>query len=237
MIVCCPACRTRYRYHEPVPDTGGQAVCANCEGLVPLVGVSRAYVLRAQVAAVPAGVAVGVAAGIGMDDPGSASSLQNTTFDHDTAADAPAMAYRVMAPEPALAPSGAPFDHPVEVPGEPTPLQEEPVPSLESIDGLALGGGPSVQTQSSGDAGTVALADEMTVPSKGRGAGRRVLELLAIVVLAAAGVAVGEYATMEGWLGPVEVHSTVEPVRLGIIGGLLGVLIAWAAIRWTTRKP
>jgi len=236
MIVCCPACRTRYRYHDPVPVTGGQAVCANCEGLVPLVAAHRGYVLRAQVAAVPAGVPVGVAAGIGMDAPGLASSLQNKAFGIESAADAPAVAYRVMPPEPAFEPSDTPFDHPVEMPGEPTPVQEQAVPALESIDGLALGGSSSVQRQSSGNEGKAARGDEMSAPSKGRGAGRRVLELLAILVLAAAGAAAGEYATMEGWLGPVRVHSAVEPVRLGIIGGLLGVLIAWAAIRWTTRK-
>ena len=225
MIVCCPACRTRYRHHEPVPDTGGQAVCANCEGLVPLMAVRRAYVVRAQVAAVPARVPVGVAAGIGMDAPGLASSLQNTAFDNESAANEPAAAYRVMTPEPE--PSDAPFAHPVEV----------PVVPVQSMDSLPLGGGPSAQRQTPVHAREkVAAAGEKAVPSRRRSAGRRVLELLAIVILAAAGAAAGEYATMVGWLGPVRVHSAVEPVRLGIIGGLLGILIAWAGIRWTTRK-
>jgi len=220
MIVCCPACRSQYRYREPVSDAGGQAVCANCEGLVPLVAARQAYVLRAQVTAVPARVPVGVAAGIGMDGPGPASSLQTTAFDGENAAGAPAAAYRVMAPEPAPVPSsepdGSPFNHPVA--------------------GLALEASPPVKTKSPADQRGAAATDQKTAAPKGRGAGRRVLELLAIVILASAGAAAGEYATMVGWLGPVSVHSTVEPVRLGIIGGLLGVLIAWAGIRWTTRK-
>jgi hypothetical protein len=192
-----------------VSDTGGQAVCANCEGLVPLVAARQAYVLRAQVTAVPARVPVGVAAGIAMDAPGLASSLQTTAFDGENAAGAPA-------PVPSPEPDGSPFDHPVA--------------------GLALEGSPPVKTTSPADPGGAATTDRQAAAPKGRGAGRRVLELLAIVILVAAGAAAGEYATMVGWLGPVSVHSTVEPVRLGIIGGLLGVLIAWAGIRWTTRK-
>jgi hypothetical protein len=78
--------------------------------------------------------------------------------------------------------------------------------------------------------------DAQPEAAKRSGAARRVLQLLAVLVLAAAGAAAGEYATMVGWLGPVTVHSSVEPVRLGIIGGLLGVLIAWVGIRWTTPK-
>ena len=137
MIVRCPACRSHYRYQQPVSDSGGQAVCANCEGLVPLVAARQAYVLRAQVTAVPARVPVGVAAGIGMDAPGPASSRQTTAFDGENAAGAPAAAYRVTAPEPAPVPSseadGSPFDPPVA--------------------GLALESSPPVKTKSPADPG------------------------------------------------------------------------------------
>ena len=225
MIVCCPACRSQYRYQESVSDAGGQAVCANCEGLVPLVAARRAYVLRAQVTAVPARVA----AGSGLDAPGLASDLKNTAFEGKKAADRPPLAYRVTAPEPALAtePDTSPYDHSVEVSAS---------PEMHPVDGLALEAQAPVETEAPAGQRGVAADDKKVAAPKGRGAGRGVLELLVIVILAAAGAAAGEYATMVGWLGPVWVHSAVQPVRLGIIGGLLGVLIAWAGIRWTTRK-
>ena len=215
MIVSCPACRIRYRYLEPVPETGAQAVCSGCEGLVPLVAARQAYVVRAQVVAVPAGVPVGVAAGRGMDHSGLASSLAT--------GDGPASSFGVMASEPASAPaqSDSPFDQPAELPA--VPLQQD-VPQARPADGFEL------ESASPED------AQPASAGPKGRGVVRRVLQLLAVVILVAAGAAAGEYATMVGWLGPVSIHSTVEPVRLGIIGGLLGVLVAWAGIRWTTPK-
>jgi hypothetical protein len=213
MIVSCPACRTRYRYHEPVPDSGAQAVCSSCEGLVPLVAERQAYVVRAQVVAVaagvPVGVPVGVAAGVGMEEPGRVSGFTTTAFDGVAAADVPV-----------TVPSDQRFEQPVE-------LDSLPVQSVASqgrpIDGF----------QVEKDASPL---DAQPEAAKRSGAARRVLQLLAVLVLAAAGAAAGEYATMVGWLGPVTVHSSVEPVRLGIIGGLLGVLIAWVGIRWTTPK-
>ena len=225
MIVSCPACRTRYRYHEPVPDSGAQAVCSSCEGLVPLVAARQAYVVRAQVVAVaagvPVGVPVGVAAGGGMEEPGLVSGFTTTAFDGVAAADVPV-----------TFPSDQGFDQPVE-------LDSLPVQAVAS-QGRPMGGF-QVESASPLDAQPEAAPrpaapTEKPDAAKRSGAGRRVLQLLAILVLAAAGAAAGEYATMVGWLGPVTVHSSVEPVRLGIIGGLLGVLIAWVGIRWTTPK-
>ena len=73
-------------------------------------------------------------------------------------------------------------------------------------------------------------------PAKAKGAGavRRTLQLLSVLVLAAAGVAAGEYATMVGWLGPIAVHSAVEPVRLGIIGGLAMLRVTEQSLPWMT---
>lgn len=229
MIVSCPACRTRYRHHEPVPDSGAQAVCSNCEGLVPLVAARQAYVVRAQVVAVPAGVPVGVPVGVavgaavggGMDEPGLDSGFAPTAFDAVAAADVPV-----------TLPSDLAFNQPV----EPASLQVQADASPgQPMDGFQLESAPAPEAQPE-SAPRRAAATEKPDARKSSGAGRRVAQLLVTLVLAAAGAAAGEYATMSGWLGPVTVHSSVEPVRLGIIGGLLGVLIAWVGIRWTTPK-
>jgi hypothetical protein len=236
MIVCCPACRTRYRYQEPVSEPGGQAVCGNCEGLVPLVAAGRAYVLRAEVAAVPARVLVGAAVGTGVDDPGMASSRRTSAFDSRTDGEAPAMAYRVTATEPATEPIDFPFEDPVDASAATVLPAEHAPPEIHPVDDLTLVEVPEVKTQSKADCRAATAAGKKVSGRKGRGAVRRIFELLAIVILTAAGAAAGEYATMVGWLGPVRIHAAVEPVRLGIIGGLLGVLIAWAGIRWTAPK-
>jgi len=220
MIVSCPACRSRFRYSEPVVESGAQAVCASCEGLVPLVAMRQAYVVRAQVVAVAAGVPVGAVSGGGMHAHGPASGLGTLGLEGGTAADGSAAAYRVMPAEPVQVPT--------------VPLQQD-VPPTQPADTLELESASPAESEPAAGARPDASSDRPKA-GKGRGVGRRVLQLLAIVVLAAAGVAAGEYATMVGWLGPVSVHSTVEPVRLGIIGGLLGVLVAWAGIRWTTPK-
>lgn len=234
MIVSCPACRTRYRYSEPVAESGAQAVCSSCEGVVPLVAMRQAYVVRVQGVAVPAGVPVGVAVGVGMDAPGPASGLGSLGLDGGSATDRPGASHRVMAPEaaPATGPSDFPFDPPVELPS--LPLQQD-VPQARPADGFELEGASQADAQPEVAARPTSSSGRPKA-AKGRGVVRRALQLLAILVLAAAGAAAGEYATMVGWLGPVTVHSSVEPVRLGIIGGLLGVLIAWAGIRWTTPK-
>jgi len=234
MIVSCPTCRTRYRYSEPAVDSDAQAICSNCEGVVPLVAMRQSYVVRAQVVAVPAGVPVGVAVGAGMDAPGPASGLGSMGLDGGAVADGPAASYRVVAPEPepVMGTSDSPFDQPVEMSA--LPLQQG-APQVQPTDGLGLEIASPAEAQPEA-AESVASSSEGPKVAKRSGMGRRVLQLLAILVLAAAGAAAGEYATMVGWLGPVTVHSSVEPVRLGIIGGLLGVLIAWAGIRWTTPK-
>jgi len=194
----------------------------------------QAYVVRAQVVAVAAGVPVGAASGGGMHAHGPASGLGTLGLEGGTAADGSAAAYRVMPAEPApvTGPSGSPFDEPVQL--QTVPLQQD-VPPTQPADAFELESASPAESEPAAAARPDASSDRPKA-GKGRGVGRRVLQLLAIVVLAAAGVAAGEYATMVGWLGPVSVHSTVEPVRLGIIGGLLGVLVAWAGIRWTTPK-
>jgi hypothetical protein len=147
-----------------------------------------------------------------MDQPATVSGLEATDFGGVSAVDAVEMALPAMAPEAA----DPHFDQPVE--SDSLPVQADV--SLAQ---------PTVEPRRE-------ASTQRPAKAKGAGAVRRTLQLLSVLVLAAAGVAAGEYATMVGWLGPIAVHSAVEPVRLGIIGGLLGVLIAWVGIRWTTPK-
>jgi hypothetical protein len=186
--------------------------------VVPLVATTAGYVIRAQAVAVPVGVPTGVAAGVGADLPGPASGMGSLAFGAPVA-------------EPAPAPSDFDFGQPVEAPT----ASAEPV-SLEapSQDALDLGAVPVAETAVQPSE----APKRAKKPKKARrvGTGRRIVHLLVLLVLTAAGAAAGEYATMVGWLGPLAVHPAVEPVRLGIIGGLLGLLVAWAGIRWTTPK-
>jgi hypothetical protein len=230
MIVSCPACRTRYRYSEPVPESGGQAVCGKCEQVVPLVAERRSYVLRAQVAAVPAGVPVPVpvGAGIGMDGPALAPTSPSTGGAGGAGVQESATPYGPVGSDPD--PSASPFDQPVEISDSPfdAPLAvdvDRPIKGSTSVADEAVAASKPKRAQAAKGAG------------KRGGAGRRVVELLVIVVLAAAGAAAAEYATMQGWLYPLRVHAAVEPVRPGIVGGLLGVLVAWIGVRWAARRP
>jgi len=169
----------------------------------------------------PVEVPVGVAAGVGMEEPGLVSGFTTTAFDGVAAADVPV-----------TFPSDQGFDQAV----EPDSLPVQSIASQgQPMDGFQVESASPLDAQSQAAPRRAAPTEEPDAVKRS-GAGRRVLQLLAILVLAAAGAAAGEYATMVGWLGPVMVHSSVEPVRLGIIGGLLGVLIAWVGIRWTTPK-
>ena len=65
---------------------------------------------------------------------------------------------------------------------------------------------------------------------------RRALQLLATVVIGAGGVAAAHYAMMNGWIAPFSVHPAVQPVDPRLAGGLLGVMLAWLVVRWTSPR-
>lgn len=46
MVVLCPACRTRYRYHAGDDALARMAQCSRCEQTFPLEPARRSYVLR-----------------------------------------------------------------------------------------------------------------------------------------------------------------------------------------------
>jgi hypothetical protein len=221
VIVRCPSCHTQYRYCEPVAVEGAQARCSKCDGTVPLVALRHSFVLRAQVAAVTARVPVGAGMAIGMDDPGLASSLYSTALDGDGAVDSGAMTYRVLAPEQEAGPASAPPSSPPQV--EDSKLEPHISPAVEPSPVAELS--PAVEAEES-------RADSRPAP---RRRGRRLLPLLLAVFLTGLGAAAGHYATMYGLIEPLRVHPTVEPVSLTVVGGLLGVFLAWAGVRWTSR--
>lgn len=221
MIVRCPSCHTRYRYREPVADEAAQARCSKCDSMVPLVAVQRSFVLRAQVANVNVPAPVGAGMAIGMDDPGLASSLRSTALDDTGGADSGAMTYRVLAPEQEAGPAGVPPSSPAEVGS--SNLEPELSPAVEPSTEVKLS--QAVDPKPS-------RADSHPAPPR---QARRLLPVFLAVFLTGLGAAAGHYATMYGLLEPLRVHPTVEPVSLTVVGGLLGVFLAWAGVRWTSR--
>lgn len=225
MIVRCPSCNTQYRYGEPVAVEGAPARCSQCDGVVPLVAVQRSFVLRAQVANVTARVPVGAGMAIGMDDPGLVPSLHHTALDADGGMDSGAMAYRVLAPEQEAGPASAPPSSP---PSSPPQVQHS---------NLEPGISPTVEPSTAAELSPAVDAKESRANSHPapRRQGRRLIPLLLAVFLTGLGATAGYYATMYGLLEPLRVHPTVEPVSLTVVGGLLGVFLAWAGVRWTSR--
>jgi hypothetical protein len=189
--------------------------------VVPLVAVQRSFVLRAQVANVNARVPVGAGMAIGMDDPGLAPSLHHTALDADGGTDSGAMTYRVLAPEQDAGTASAP---PSSLPQVEHSNPEPDISSnVESATAAELS--PAVDAKKS-------RANSRSAP---RRQGRRLIPLLLAVFLTGLGAAAGYYATIYGLLEPLRVHPTVEPVSMTVVGGLLGVFLAWAGVRWTSR--
>jgi hypothetical protein len=67
-------------------------------------------------------------------------------------------------------------------------------------------------------------------------AARRLPQLVVALLLAGAGVAAGHYAMMRGVVAPLAVHPAVEPLDPRLVGGLIGVILAWPAIRWISPR-
>jgi len=61
VIVSCPSCKTRYRWHA---EPGGRGVCDRCEAEVPLVASEPVFVVRARAEAVAVRVAAGAPAAV-----------------------------------------------------------------------------------------------------------------------------------------------------------------------------
>lgn len=214
---------------------GGRARCAKCEGLVPLIAARPTYVLQAKVTAVPSGVPVGAGPSIGMDDPALASSLQSTALDPDGVG-AGTIAYGVMGPDSQPDPGfgESPSAMP-EVDFDALPMADRPVEPLRpAADPPVLATAPEAPAARVA-ASKPSPAAESPVVKQGPGAMRRVGQLLAVIALGAAGAGGGYYATMQGFVEPLRVHPAVDPIHPAILGGLVGVLLAWAVVRWTGR--
>ncbi len=235
MIVCCPACHTRYRYREAVPSGGGQARCAKCDGLVPLIPARPTYVLQAEVTAVPRGVPVGAGFTIGMDDPAQASSLQSTALDAEGVG-ASTIAYGMMPPEAqpgsdlGESPSAAP-----DIDVDALPLADRPAEPARPV-----GDQPVLATVAEAPAARVAAPKRSRAPraprvKQGPGVVRRIVQLLVLIALVAAGAGGGYYAGVQGFVEPLRVHPMVDPIHPAALGGLVGVLLAWVIVRWTGR--
>jgi len=179
---------------------------------VPLVPSRPVFVVRAQAVAVAAGA--GGVSSFPLDAPSdsmAALAPRGGAYPGDAVA------------EPNLGVADDDFMLPAAEPAYLSPEPEGFAP--ESADPVAGEPRPQMPGRRAGHAGA----------RKGS-AGRRVFQLFVLVALAAGGVAGGQYAMMKGLVGPLQVHPALEPLSPLLLGGLVGVLLAWPVIRWTSPR-
>jgi hypothetical protein len=219
MVVSCPKCQKRYHYRGGDAGPSDQALCSGCGTVVPLVEARPAFVVRAAVEPVAVGAAVG-----------SGSSARSAS---------------AMAVAPAVSVAAAP--------PEPTPVDDafrSPGVSVEDL--------PVVPGASTGGEGITSVESGTEAPASGEGTAWKEdvddgsvdnetgatptrkshvgLQLLSVLILTSAFAAAGHFAEVYGWVWPIEVHPAVDPVRPALVGGLLGALVGWVLVRWTSPK-
>ena len=195
------------RYHWHAA-AGGRAVCDRCEAQVPLVPSRPTYVVRVEVAGLAA-VPRGSAASVAVQEPPPGR--------------APAARAGV-----AAAPGRA---------ARPAPT-ETVLPLTQAALGLArrpARAAPALEEPADRDE-PEAASRRKPARARPRSLLRRALQLLGTVVLGAGGVAAGHYAMMNGWIASFSVHPAVQPVDPRLAGGLLGVMLAWLVVRWTSPR-
>jgi hypothetical protein len=229
MVVNCPTCQTRYHYRESIPDGGGTALCSSCGKIVPLVAARRQFVVRAQVTpvqasvAVPVVVATGATAAVASPVP-SVSPPEGAGF-----ADAGLGEFGVMAADLAVA--------------DPEPLVVGPESPLSS-DALAavpetLSTAQPFQTDlAAGLPDEPADAEPSAVRARSSSGEKsnRFVQLFVVLLSTGGFAAAGHFAQVYGWLTAIEVHPMVEPIPPVMTGALVGVLLGWIMVRWTSRK-
>jgi hypothetical protein len=165
-----------------------------------------------------------------MDDPTLAPSLSATALDASGAA---ALTFRVLVPEGGNETS---FDRAAPVAALPatscgTPdAWADPAFDLDPREAAAFLDDPGdlrvAPARASG------AGDEVRSPSS-----RPARDLLVVATTAAAGATAGYHGALRGWVGPIVGISGGAPVDPILIGGLLGLLVGWGAVRWMTRRP
>jgi hypothetical protein len=226
MVVNCPTCKTRYHYRESIPDGGGTALCSSCGKIVPLVAARRQFVVRAQVAPVPASVAVPVVvatAAVASPVP-SVSPPEGAGF-----ADAGLGEFGVMAADLAVA------DPEPLVVGPESPLSSDALAAVPETLSIAQ---PFQADLAAGLPDEPAEAGPSAVSARSRsGVKSNGFVQLFVVLLSTGGfAAAGHFAQVYGWLTAIEVHPMVEPIPPVMTGALVGVLLGWIMVRWTSRE-
>jgi len=210
VIVSCPSCQTRYHWRA---SGGGRAVCDRCEAQVPLVASRPTYVVRAQAVAV-AVTAGGGGTHVAVGEPRSRAV-------HDAPRHEPVAAFPArVSSSPAVTDRGA-------KPAVPEVLRTVPL----APSGVGLARRPARAASTPAD-----LEPRIAIEHRSRSGGRRLLQLFVTVLLGGVGAAGGHYAMMKGWIPPLQVHPAVLPVDPRLLGGLLGVLLAWPLIRWMSPR-
>ena len=195
------------RYHWRA-EAGGRAVCDRCEAEVPLVASRPEFVVRARTEAVALRASAWGAAVATAPLPRAAEPAPVSAAQPMRVAKGPA-------------------------PAPPVPFEAEPLslaPAAADLDWSSVG--------------ERGRADRAAAPARSsRHAGarppsrlRRTAQLAVVVIFTGAGVAAGHYAMMRGVIGPLRVHPNVDPLDPLLVGGLVGMLIAWPLIRWMAPR-